>query len=321
VRTVMSEMGKAMMGTGEMEGEGRALRAAETAISNPLLDDVSMKGARAVLINVTGGPDMMLFEVDEAVNRIRKEVDSDASIVFGSALSEAMEGRIRVSVVATGIDADALRKPVDKNVVMWPKKAEAPAPRGAAEAALQASPVHSQHDNIELELAGRATLAFDEAAMEQGGDGASAAEMEMAEPLDLGGMEMPQVEAPASAVHTMSEIARPAKPKRTGMFGIFGRRREERVEPQLEKAQSAPPPRAARPEAQATSQAMARAKTETAPAQQPSQPQSAPISPRAAAEGLRQSKTQPGDDLFNGIAAEDKFEIPAFLRRQANTGT
>src|SRR5215475_12761216 len=103
IRTVMSEMGKAMMGTGEMDGEGRALRAAEAAISNPLLDDVSMKGARAVLINVTGGPDMMLFEVDEAVNRIRAEVDSDASIVFGSALAESMEGRIRVSVVATGI--------------------------------------------------------------------------------------------------------------------------------------------------------------------------------------------------------------------------
>ena len=86
IRTVMSEMGKAMMGTGEMEGEGRALRAAEAAISNPLLDDVSMKGARAVLVNVTGGPDLMLFEVDEAVNRIRAEVDCDANILFGSAL-------------------------------------------------------------------------------------------------------------------------------------------------------------------------------------------------------------------------------------------
>src|ERR1041385_8638825 len=105
VRTVMSEIGKAMMGTGEMDGENRALRAAEAAISNPLLDDVSMKGARAVLVNVTGGPDLMLFEVDEAVNRIRAEVDPDANILFGSALSEDMEGRVRVSVVATGIDA------------------------------------------------------------------------------------------------------------------------------------------------------------------------------------------------------------------------
>src|SRR5260370_15371490 len=107
IKTVMSEMGKAMMGTGEMEGEGRALRAAEAAISNPLLDDVSMRGARAVLINVTGGPDLMLFEVDEAVNRVRAEVDPDANILFGSALSEDMEGRVRVSVVATRIEADS----------------------------------------------------------------------------------------------------------------------------------------------------------------------------------------------------------------------
>src|SRR3954471_5796054 len=110
IKTVMSEMGKAMMGTGEMDGEGRALRAAEAAISNPLLDDVSMKGARAVLVNVTGGPDLMLFEVDEAVNRVRAEVDPDANILFGSALSEDMEGRVRVSVVATGIDAEAHAK-------------------------------------------------------------------------------------------------------------------------------------------------------------------------------------------------------------------
>src|SRR4029077_14264564 len=107
---VMSEMGKAMMGTGEMDGEGRALRAAEAAISNPLLDDVSMKGARAVLINVTGGPDLMLFERDEGVKRIRAEVDPDANILFGSAISEDMEGSVRVSVVATGIDAESYRQ-------------------------------------------------------------------------------------------------------------------------------------------------------------------------------------------------------------------
>src|SRR5258708_8029980 len=116
IKTVMSEMGKAMMGTGEMEGEGRALRAAEAAISNPLLDDVSMRAAPAVLINVTAGPDLMLFEVDEAVNRIRAEVDSDANILFGSALSETMEGRVRVSVVATGIDAEAMARPAADNV-------------------------------------------------------------------------------------------------------------------------------------------------------------------------------------------------------------
>jgi cell division protein FtsZ len=104
VRTVMSEMGKAMMGTGEAEGDKRAIRAAEAAISNPLLDEVSMKGARGVLINITGSMDMTLFEVDEAANRIRAEVDPDANIIVGSTFNQELEGRVRVSVVATGID-------------------------------------------------------------------------------------------------------------------------------------------------------------------------------------------------------------------------
>jgi cell division protein FtsZ len=108
VRAVMSEMGKAMMGTGEAEGEKRALDAAEAAISNPLLDDVSMRGARGVLINITGGLDMTLFEVDEAANRVRDEVDAEANIIFGSTFDESLEGHMRVSVVATGIDAEAI---------------------------------------------------------------------------------------------------------------------------------------------------------------------------------------------------------------------
>ena len=105
IRAVMREMGKAMMGTGEAVGDNRAIEAAEAAISNPLLDDVSMKGARGVLINITGGMDMTLFEVDEAANRIRQEVDEDANIIFGSTFSDALDGRMRVSVVATGIEA------------------------------------------------------------------------------------------------------------------------------------------------------------------------------------------------------------------------
>lgn len=109
IRAVMSEMGKAMMGTGEATGDRRALDAAEAAISNPLLDDVSMKGARGVLINITGGPDLTLFEVDEAANRIRSEVDQEAFIIFGSTFDERLDGRIRVSVVATGMDVVAGR--------------------------------------------------------------------------------------------------------------------------------------------------------------------------------------------------------------------
>ncbi len=105
VRAVMNEMGKAMMGTGEAEGENRALQAAEKAIANPLLDEISLRGARGVLINITGGYDLTLFELDEAANRIREEVDPEANIIVGSTLDESMGGQMRVSVVATGIDA------------------------------------------------------------------------------------------------------------------------------------------------------------------------------------------------------------------------
>ena len=114
IRAVMTEMGKAMMGTGEASGEGRAIAAAEAAISNPLLDDVSMRGAKGVLINITGGLDMTLFEVDEAANRIREEVDSDISIdtniIFGSTFDESADGTLRISVVATGIDSEEIKR-------------------------------------------------------------------------------------------------------------------------------------------------------------------------------------------------------------------
>jgi cell division protein FtsZ len=104
VRAVMKEMGKAMMGTGEASGEKRALTSAEAAIANPLIDDASMKGARGLLISITGGKDLTLYEVDEAATRIREEVDQDANIIVGATFDESLEGIIRVSVVATGID-------------------------------------------------------------------------------------------------------------------------------------------------------------------------------------------------------------------------
>jgi cell division protein FtsZ len=107
VRAVMDEMGKAMMGTGEGEGENRAVQAAEKAIANPLLDEISLEGARGVLINITGGYDLTLFELDEAANKIREKVDPEANIIVGSTLDTAMDGKMRVSVVATGIDAIA----------------------------------------------------------------------------------------------------------------------------------------------------------------------------------------------------------------------
>lgn len=133
VRSVMHEMGKAMMGTGEADGDGRALEAAEKAIANPLLDGVSMRGAKGVIISITGGEDMRLMEVDEAANHIRELVDPDANIIWGSAFNDQLEGKIRVSVVATGIDADA--EAVESNQVSraftFPARNSTPAPVAA----------------------------------------------------------------------------------------------------------------------------------------------------------------------------------------------
>jgi cell division protein FtsZ len=110
VRAIMSEMGKAMMGTGEASGDRRAIEAAEAAIANPLLDDVSMRGARGLLISITGGPDLTLYEVDEAATRIREEVDPEANIILGATFDDALEGTMRVSVVATGLTEEAFTK-------------------------------------------------------------------------------------------------------------------------------------------------------------------------------------------------------------------
>jgi cell division protein FtsZ len=149
VRAVMREMGKAMMGTGEASGEGRSMAAAEAAISNPLLDETSMKGAKGLLISITGGRDMTLFEVDEAATRIREEVDTDANIIVGATFDDALEGVVRVSVVATGIDKSAadiaatpiaIRQPA-KPATAAPRQPEArPAPASAPEP-VRADPV------------------------------------------------------------------------------------------------------------------------------------------------------------------------------------
>jgi cell division protein FtsZ len=116
VRAVMDEMGKAMMGTGEAEGEDRAVQASEKAIANPLLDEISLRGAKGVLINITGGYDLTLFELDEAANRIREEVDPNANIIVGSTLDTELEGKMRVSVVATGIEAEQILQSSSINI-------------------------------------------------------------------------------------------------------------------------------------------------------------------------------------------------------------
>jgi cell division protein FtsZ len=149
VRSVMHEMGKAMMGTGEAEGDGRALEAAERAIANPLLDGVSMQGAKGVIVSITGGEDMRLMEVDEAANHIRELVDPDANIIWGSAFNENLNGKIRVSVVATGIDNDGVAAspaPQARTAFSFSRPApepvvEAPAPTASLFESTESAPV------------------------------------------------------------------------------------------------------------------------------------------------------------------------------------
>jgi len=143
VRSVMSEMGKAMMGTGEADGDNRAIEAAEKAISNPLLDGVSMKGAKGVIISITGGEDMRLMEVDEAASHIKELVDPDANIIWGSAFNNDLGGKIRVSVVATGIEADAVAAPHPAKVFSFPARAPI-APQAATPAPIAAPEIEEE---------------------------------------------------------------------------------------------------------------------------------------------------------------------------------
>jgi cell division protein FtsZ len=132
IRSVMSEMGKAMMGTGEASGDNRAIEAAEKAIANPLLDGVSLNGAKGVIVSITGGDDMRLLEVDEAANHIRQLVDQDANIIWGSAFNNDLEGKIRVSVVATGIEVDAATMPEPSKSFSFPPRTPAREERSVA---------------------------------------------------------------------------------------------------------------------------------------------------------------------------------------------
>jgi cell division protein FtsZ len=169
VRSVMGEMGKAMMGTGEATGDNRAIEAAEKAIANPLLDGVSMRGARGVIISITGGEDMRLMEVDEAASHIKELVDPDANIIWGSAFNNDLDGKIRVSVVATGIEAEAVTQapPKPAKVFAFPgasrgASADAPkvtisAPQPAAQPVAEAAPA-AEADELDLAEVGDACV-------------------------------------------------------------------------------------------------------------------------------------------------------------------
>ncbi len=201
IRTVMGEMGKAMMGTGEATGDRRALDAAEAAISNPLLDDTSMKGARGMLINVTGGLDMTLFEVDEACNRVRDEVDPEANIIFGSTFDASMEGRMRVSVVATGIESEIgveAKRPGLSLVTGHGR----PASFSAAPAAAPTAPAGSLGGSLGATVAMAAQLAA--APMQQGAIASATAQPAMAHTGPLGA---PAITAAAPRYETVGAAA------------------------------------------------------------------------------------------------------------------
>ncbi|MWV27398.1 cell division protein FtsZ [Aurantiacibacter rhizosphaerae] len=166
VRSVMGEMGKAMMGTGEGEGENRALEAAEHAIANPLLDGVSMQGAKGVIISIIGGEDMKLLEVDEAANHIRELVDPEANIIWGSAFNPDLDGKIRVSVVATGIEqsGDMPRensRPLDLSAARGPRKPSLTIPSDSAEVATEAEEQTSASDTLDLGAVDEADTGFE----------------------------------------------------------------------------------------------------------------------------------------------------------------
>jgi len=310
VRTVMNEMGKAMMGTGEATGDKRAVEAAHNAINNPLLDDVSMKGAKGVLINITGGMDMTLYEVDEAATEIRNEVDPDANIIVGSTFDETLEGTVRVSVVATGIDAEAASQPVRRAdpVAAWKGREARPArrpepmvrtqvdavavnetPSSAAatqSAAVEPAPAAPEPTMAE-KLAARAADHAQAMAASQSDAEAKPAVVEAQERLEreIGAATAsaptpaPHAEEPAPAPEPTPEPA----PKRRGL-SLFGRRakpaQEERPDPLSSRIADSKPQPTVRP------------------------------APRPAAST--------GGDLFGDQLDESELEIPAFLRRQAN---
>ncbi|WP_220747026.1 MULTISPECIES: cell division protein FtsZ [Jannaschia] len=329
VRSVMDEMGKAMMGTGEGLGEERAVEAAEKAIANPLLDELSLKGAKGVLINITGGYDLTLFEMDEAANRIRQEVDEDANIIVGSTLDPAMEGTMRVSVVATGIDASASQEmpvprrrlsevsaPVEtQNAVAAARKPEpvaapvtARAPAPAQDVAPEPAPVPKVEEPSEPSFFDAATVAAaeEEAVIDdffghREPPAPAAVEEAPQQTYAPAAAQAPLVAAePAQAAFTAPRPCSAPSPEAMERLRNAVKRGEGRATP------AAPAPRApaANPEQSARfgigSLINRMTGSADAGAGEPVPPTAAPA-PAPQAEG-----------------EEERIEIPAFLRRQAN---
>ena len=332
VRSIMREMGKAMMGTGEASGDNRAILAAEAAIANPLLDEVSMKGARGLLISITGGSDLTLYEVDEAASRIRQEVDEDANIILGATFDDALTGLIRVSVVATGIDHPLNAREISAAEARAAELA-AQKPRVAA-APRQPEPVRYQQPVLteapmEQPVAYEAAPAhFQQAPMQAAPAWAPAHEaqyqpaqrpapeaeqMHFIPPVaeqPIRAPRMPAIEdLPIPGQNQLrAQRSQPAESPDTkrrtllDRLAAFGMSRQEELQSVVDQAnrQSAPAPMASRPQAPNPVHAEY-AKRPVAPPQRPAHPES---------QGRMIPPVRTSE--------EDQLEIPAFLRRQAN---
>jgi cell division protein FtsZ len=319
----MSEMGKAMMGTGEAEGDKRAIDAAEAAISNPLLDDTSMKGAKGVLINITGGMDMTLFEVDEAANRIRDEVDPEANIIFGSTFDEKLNGKIRVSVVATGIASETAVQP-KPTVISLVGTQPAPAARTITPAAA-ASPIPGLRPQPQPQTKPAAAAAFGQPAVAQSKFAApaakassphaalAAAQRALREPeLDIGSVEPAPLTRPEPDLRPEPSLGRPGYGRYDEVehdMGTLQRMVTDIAEQGMSVPQHAP---AAAPAAEPrrSGSLLDRLVNRGRAAAPPAAPTArAPEAPSPRLEARREPPApRSGEDL----------DIPAFLRRQAN---
>jgi len=325
VRAVMDEMGKAMMGTGEAEGEDRAIQAAEKAIANPLLDEISLRGAKGVLINITGAHDLTLFELDEAANRIREEVDPEANIIVGSTLDTDMQGNMRVSVVATGIDAVDVHSeiPVPRRPMAAPLKQTVVAEEPQAEPFELAEPIAAEaaEEPSLFEGLGVQKVAEQEQAEDIFGDEAPAVAEDDGLPAPAYQPKVPAFEPKAETAEAAPEdFVAPTAPA-TGTPSPETMIRLRNAASKVAKASQAPQQT---PEAVAA-QAGTRAKPNfgigslinrmtghgvDTPADQvaPTQRQQPPISQNDA----------PSQPQTDSDPDQDRIEIPAFLRRQAN---
>jgi cell division protein FtsZ len=304
VRAVMDEMGKAMMGTGEANGEDRAIQAAEKAIANPLLDEISLRGAKGVLINITGGYDLTLFELDEAANRIREEVDPDANIIVGSTLDPAMDGLMRVSVVATGIDATegAAEMPVPRRSMARPleQSSRVEAPTEPVRAAAPAAPAPQP---VARAAAPEPQPEPDEEPSLFGGF----------EPSRAGG-DAPQMVDEASLPEPTYRAEAPAfQPQATRAAGTPSPEALERLQAAVRRAPVAEPRAARAPEPQQEKPRFGINSLINRMTGQPAEPAPRPQAGFRQQPQLRQPVEE--DELS---PEQEKIEIPAFLRRQAN---